>query len=309
MSLSVRSVAVCLFATVLIVGLAGCGGSSSSSAQHLYVASDSATGQVLQYKLPITSTSTPTVSFTGAATSYLVALALDSNGNLAAGDNAGHLVIFNAPITNSSTASISFNNGAGTNNGQLVFNSAGDLFAPIVGNRINLFTHPLSSASTPSLGITDASLVQAIGAALDASGNLIVSNAGSGGGTGSNLAIFASPYTGAPVSTPVVAATAYRKLALSSTQLFVCSVSGATGRVDVYNLPLTASSAPAFAITNGINSPEALAFDSSGNLYVGNLGDTTIKVFSPPFSATSAPTTSLLVSSGTFAIFGMTIGK
>ena len=99
----------------------------------------------------------------------------------------------------------------------------------------------------------------------------------------------------------------YRKIALSSTQLFVASVAGAPGRVDVYTLPITAASVPAFSMTN-VNTPEAMAMDSSGNLYVGNLTDATIRVFAPPFSASSTPTTTLTLT-GTFALFGIAVGK
>ena len=309
MRFSIKLFAICLLSAVYIVCITGCADTSpiktTSTPQHLYVGNDNASGQIFQYTLPITSTSTPVVTVTS---SNVVAVAVDSNGNLGVGDNAGHLSFFSAPLTNASTPSATFNNGTATNDGQTAFDSAGDLFASNVSTKVNVFTHPVSSASTPSQAITDASLVSTIGAAFDSAGNLYVSNAGTGGGTGSTLLVYASPYSGAPIITPNVATTAYRKIALTSTQLFVASVAGSTGRVDVYNLPITASSAPAFAITN-VNTPEGLATDSSGNLYVGNLSDATIRVFTPPFSATSPPTTTLTVSSGAFAIFGIAIGE
>jgi hypothetical protein len=304
-----RLLAIRLLPAVLIVCLVACGGHSNPTTppQHLYVGNDKASGQILQYALPITSTSTPTLTVTTTAgTVNVVALALDSAGNLASGDNAGHLAIFSAPITSSSTASAAFNNGSATNDGQLVFNNTGDLFVPTVSTKVNLFNHPLSSASTVSQAITDASLSSAIGAALDSGGNLIVSSTG---GSGGNLAVFGPPYTGAPTVTPAVAGTAYRKVALNSAQVFVCSVDTGTGRIDVYNLPLTAASAPAFSMTN-VNIPEAVTFDSSGNLYVGNLGDATIRVFTPPFAASSAPSVTLTVGApASFAVFGIAIGK
>jgi hypothetical protein len=310
MQLFSRLCAVRLVVALAIVCLAACGGHSPIVTppvpQHLYVGNDNTPGQVLVYTLPITSTSTPMVTLTNAATANLVAVAVDTNGNIATGDNAGHLAVFNAPITASSTAVATFNNGAATNNGQLVFNSSGDLFAPTVGANVNLFTHPLTSASTPSQSITGGGPLSAIGAGVDSSGNLVVANTGAPGG--SNLVVFAPPYTGAPIVTPTVVGAAYRKLTFNSTQLFVCSVAGGTGRVDVYNLPITAASVPAFSMTN-VNTPEGIALDSSGNLYVGNLSDATIRVFAPPFSAAQVPSVTLTATPAPFAIFGIAIGK
>jgi hypothetical protein len=155
-----------------------------------------------------------------------------------------------------------------------------------------------------SQAITTAGLISAIGAAFDANNNLIVAN----DPKTSNLLVFAPPYTGAPtVTTPGVAGTAYRKIALNGTQLFVANVNAGTGTVDVYNLPLTNTSAPAFSMTN-VNVPEAVAFDKSGNLYVGNANDGTIRVFAPPFAAASTPSLTFTMPAG-FNIFGMTIGR
>jgi hypothetical protein len=275
-----------------------------SPTQHLYVGNDNAAGGVRQYDLPITSTSMPNFSF---ASNNVVTMGTDGSGNMAVGDNAGNLTFFTAPLSGSSTASASFKNGTGTNDGQIAFTNTGDFFVSTAGTTVNKFTHPFSNASTPSLSITNAGLTGAIGTALDFAQNLYISNAASG--NNSNLFVYAPPYTGAPIITPALPNTAYRKLAVSATQLFVASVAGTTGRVDVYNLPITSSSAPAFSITNGMNTPEGLALDSFGNLYVGNLSDATVRVYAPPFSASSAPTTSLTMTPNPFAIFGIWIGK
>lgn len=291
-----------LFAIVFIVCLSACGSSSNPSVQqqHLYVGNDNSGGHILQYTLPITAASTPAATF---AAANVTCLAVDDAGNLAAGDYSGHLSIFSAPLTSASTASATFNNGSATNDGQLLFNGAGDLFAATDTIDINLFTPPFSSASTVSQTITGAGITGTIGAVLDASGNLIVSN-------GNNLAVFAPPFTAAPTLTPTVPGAFYRKIAISNSQLFVARVDGAGG-IDVYNLPLTSASAPLFTMTNvTIPEPEAVAFDSSGNLYVGNAGDATIRVFSPPFAAASAPSVTLTVGApANFAIFGIAIGK
>jgi hypothetical protein len=307
MRFSVRFFAGCAFAITFAIFFIACNFPSSNppNIQHLYVVNDNSPGQILQYDLPITNTSTPVVTVTNGATVNLVAVAVDASGNLATGDNAGNLATYTKPITVSSTTTATFHNGNAANDGQLIFNSVGDLFAPSVSANVNLFTHPLTSASTASLSITGGGTTSAIGAGLDSSGNLIIANSGAGGG---NLAIFAPPFTGVPVVTTTVVGTAYRKLAISSTQVFVCNVGGGTtGGIEVYNLPLTSASVPAFVMTN-VNTPEGIALDNAGKLYVGNLTDATIRVFAPPFSAASTPTITLTVP-GTFSLFGMAIGK
>jgi hypothetical protein len=98
-------------------------------------------------------------------------------------------------------------------------------------------------------------------------------------------------------------------MAINGSQLFVDSVSPGSGRVDVYTLPLTNASTPAFSITSGIDTPEAVAFDASGRLHIGNLGSVngSVVVYTGPFSAASVPTTTLPFASP-FAIFGIAIG-
>jgi hypothetical protein len=239
-------------------------------------------------------------------------VAVDPAGNLATGDFAGNITIFNGPITGSAPASATFKNGAATVVPQLVFNSAGDLFATTNSNKINVFTHPLTSASTPSQVITNVNLTSTFGVVLDSSNNLMVGNLPNA--AGSNLLVLAPPYTGLPIATAVVPAASYRQMALSSTQLFVVSGIPQLSLVDVYNLPITAGSVPAFSIKSGIFggsvSGSTVALDSSGNLYVGisgNLGTTDsggIRIYTPPFSAASTPS----VTTGVFAI-GIAVGK
>jgi hypothetical protein len=291
--------------------LAGCNGGGSTTpmpitiVQHLYVGNDQTPGTILAYTLPITSTSTPAFSF---ASNSVVSIGFDANSNALVGDNAGHLQFFPAPQSAASTPSVTFTNGSAVSSGQIVFNVGGQAFVTTAGTTVNVFNQPFTSASAPAT-VVSGGLVNAMGDALDNLGNLYVSNSGTGGGTGSDLEVFASPYTGAPaVTTPNQPLTAYRKMAGSGSTLFVCSVAGTTGRIDAYALPLTSSSTPSFAITTGVNVPEAITFDANGNMYVGNLGNGTITVYTAPFSAASAPALTLTLPSG-FAVFGIAIGR
>lgn len=289
-------------ACLVAIGLAGLSVPEAKAQQVLWVGNDNVAGGSQQYTLPISGSSTP--NFT-VVSSNVVAVAQDGSGNLVMGDFLGQLKFFTAPLSGASTASATFANGAGPNTGEFAFTPAGDFFVGTVGTAVNKFTHPFSNASAPSQVITTAGMTSAIGVALDAAQNMYISD---GGGSGSSIFVLAPPYTGAPIHTPAISGKFYRKVAVSATQLFVADVSGATGRVDVYNLPLTAVSAPAFSITSGTNTPEAVALDASGNLYVGNLGNSTVTVYSSPFSAASAPVTTM-TAAGSPSIFGIAIGS
>jgi hypothetical protein len=285
-----------------------------SAQQQLFLGNDHTPGSVLQYNLPISGSSTSNYAI---ASNNVVAVAEDASGNLAVGDNAGNLKFFTAPLSGASVPSAAFTNGAASNNGQIVFTPAGDFFAATLSNRVNMFTHPFTNASTPSSFVTDAALVSATGVGLDAAQNLYISNAGVSTcifcPSSSNLLVYAPPYTGAPIITNLVVRS-YGNLTISGTQLFVDNVSlsdtlpPSGGSVDVYNLPITGASAPAFSITTGVKTfPEGAALDASGNLYIvsrnafGN-PNATVTVYAPPFSATSAPTTTLNVNASSFGI-------
>jgi hypothetical protein len=292
---------------------------------HLYVGNDNAGGPVLQFNLPLTASTTSNFAI---ISNNVVTVGVDANGNLAVGDNAGNLQFFTAPLSGASVPAAAFKNGAASNNGNASFLNTGDFWAATVSNRVNRFNSPFSNASVPAAFVTDAGMVSDIGTAIDAAQNLYIANAGTGnaaacagtsspgGGCGSNLYVYAPPYSGAPVITPSVinypfgsASTAYRKIAVNATRLYAASVANAPGRVDVYNLPITAASTPAFNLQSGVNTPEGLALDPAGNLYIGNLSDATVTVYTAPITASSVPSLIYKVSTGAFAIFGIAVGK
>jgi len=303
---------LCLFLAALIACLAACGSSTNlpgppSGTQHLYV--NGTQGHVLQFALPI-SGSSPSATLSLPTAIDVSALAVDSAGNLAVGAFGGSISIFNGPITGSGSASATFKNGTSTLVDNLAFNSTGDLFATTNSNTINVFTHPLTSASTPSQVITSANLTTSVGIVLDSANNLIVSNSPSP--LGSNLLVYAPPYTGLPIATAMVPAASYREMVINSTQLFIVNSQVSLSKIDVYNLPITAASAPAFLISNGLFggsvTGSGVALDSTGNLYAGlsgNLGTTDsggVRIYVPPFSGASAPNVTTSVFGTTLAI-------
>ena len=96
---------------------------------------------------------------------------------------------------------------------------------------------------------------------------------------------------------------------MNVTRLYAASVAESPGRVDVYNLPITAASVPAFSLSTGVNLPEGLALDAAGNLYIGNLGDATVSVYTAPITSGSVPSLIYKVSTGAFGIFGIAVGN
>lgn len=304
---------LCLFAAAFIACLAACGGSTNtpgppSGTQHLYT--NGTTGHVLQFALPL-SGSTPKATLSLPTANDVSAVAVDSAGNVAVGAFGGSISIFTGPITGSASPSATFKNGASTFVDNLAFNSAGDLFATTNSNSINVFTHPLTSASTPSQVIS-VNLTASDGLAFDSANNLIVSNAPTP--TSSNLLVYAQPYNGVPIATAAIPAASYRQMAISGTQLFVVNSNVSASKIDVYTLPITAASAPAFLISSGLFggsvSGNGVALDISGNLYAGlsgNLGTTDsggIRIYVQPFSGASAPN----VTTGVFGIT-LAVGK
>jgi len=299
---------LCLFAAAFIACLAACSGSTNmpgppAGTQHFYT--NGTTGHVLQFALPL-SGSAPTATLSLPTASDVSALAVDSAGNVAVGTFGGSISIF----TGSASASATFKNGTSTFVDNLAFNSAGDLFATTNSNSINVFTHPLTSASTPSQVITSVNLTLSDGLAFDSANDLIVTNTPTP--TSSNLLVYAPPYTGLPIATAAIPAASYRQMAISGTQLFVVNSNVSASKIDVYNLPITAASTPAFLISNGLFggsvSGSGASLDSSGNLYAGLSGNTgppdmgAIRIYVPPFSG--APT----VADGVFGT-SLAIGK
>jgi hypothetical protein len=289
--------------TTYTLTVTGSGGNATATAtvtvnpQHLYVADDRASGQIWVYTLPLNASSTPVFSFSYPSG---VGVAVNANGDLAAANNSGGLNIFPAPLSASSVASASFAN-AGSPNMQLAFGPSGKLFACTQGAKVNVFTGPFTDSTVFSSQITDAGVLTSFGVAFDAQANLYLA------GSGTHVDVLPSEGSGAAsVGITVPVGAALRQIAVGGGQLFMANVGNGQHSVFVFTLPITNSSAPIATITTGMNAPEAVAVDAAGNLYVGNLGDGTIKMFAPPFSSSSAPALSITTSA---VIFGMAIGK
>ena len=277
-----------------------CGTSDSTPAEVLYTTDTFAHGTALQYALPLTASSMSRLSFSEGASSYV---ATDSAGNLVVGNALGSVSYFTAPLAETSMPIAKFAL-TSVNEGQSAFGPDGAIYTSDIAGGVEVFTPPFSDETSVSSTITAPGLAQNVGTAFDSTGNLYVTSIAPT--AGSQIFVFAPPYTGTPLETTATSGS-YGQLTIAGSQLFVCNTaSGSLGKVDVYTLPLTTASGPAFSITTDINVPAGVAFDTAGNLYVSNPGSSSVNVFAPPFSATSAATTTLSLNSH---INGIAIAK
>jgi len=288
------------FSLLALAGIslfAGCNGATTNtppvipttSPSHLYVTDASTTGALIQYALPLTATSTPTALIASVPRNIGVA----ANASVVVAQAVGGPTrVLTQPVTSGSAIAASFS----ASNTFPALGPTGLLFSSVGSTAVQVYTPPFTNASTPSSTFTTPIGVSTV--AVDPNGNIYFSNGSTGLG--------AMTGAGTVTANITVAGRFYRGMTATATQLFACNVSGA-GTVDVFTLPLTNASVPAFSITTGLNSPEGCALDSSGNLYVGNLGNATITVYSAPFSAASAPALTFALPA-TVAVFGIAVG-
>jgi hypothetical protein len=71
-----------------------------------------------------------------------------------------------------------------------------------------------------------------------------------------------------------------------------CGQSGPSN-VQIYSPPFTNSSTAGATIASGLNGPQGMAFDTSGNLYVANDGNMTVVIYNPPLNNSSTPSVSI----------------
>jgi hypothetical protein len=313
---------------------AACGGGggvpiiSALAPQHLYVAAESPFGTVSRYTLPITSASSPDLTIRLPYPSQslnplftVASLAVDPSGDVAVGSSdegaemcdrqSAFIQVLAAPLSAASTPAATFANGTCDVPAQLGFvpagNSAGALWA-LAGTqpRVYRYMPPLSgtTVATGSLASTVVGYLE--GVAFDPAATMyLASNAGpdSVNSTGV-VSVYAPPYTAPRVTTPA-ASYQYGVATAGPNHLFILASSA--GRIDVFRLPITATSTAAFSIHVGSGTSVSVAADAEENLYVGGRG--TVSVYAAPQSAASVPAVVLNVPGASAYLNGLAIGK
>jgi len=151
---------------------------------------------------------------------------------------------------------------------------------------VDVYAMPLTAASTATIEFKDPGFSDPDDLTFDAAGRLFVADFGA-----NEVFCFTPPFTAS--STSSFALSGFNEpedVAFDKTgNMYVAEANG--NKVTVFNAPITASSTAAFSITNGTNHPYAVQFDATGRLFVVNDSNASINVnvYTPPFSAASAP--------------------
>jgi sugar lactone lactonase YvrE len=286
--------------------MSGPSATAVDSAGNLYVA-DSGNCRVLKFATPFsngmsatlvlgqsnfTGTCVPGVAATAASLGSLGGLAFDSSGNLWVADSGNSRVLeYTTPFSNGMAAALAIgqaspNASTGCNQGGgsgtpsastlcspnfIVFDSTGNLWvADGVNTRVLKYSPPFASGMAASVVIGQPNFTSnsssvctpsatetcsAVGVAFDHTGNLWV-------GDDANCRVL--EFT-APFSTNMAASLELGQPAGAGQFTESCTVATTT--------------------QSALFDADGLAFDSSGNLFVADLGNSRTMVFSPPFSS------------------------
>lgn len=286
-------VVIAIFLLAAFASLAGCGSSTSSHTTRFLVVSDSGNNRVLFYNSPFSTDesasgvlgqgefTTAGSALTAATFNLPVSTAEDDSGNIYVSDNVNNRVLqFKPPFSNGMSASLvigqpdfvtgtanTTQNGLGAlaplrgGPGGLAFDGSGNLWVVDFGNnRILQYQPPFATHMNASLVLGQANFTSSAAAttssglngphliAFDASGNLWVTD------TFNNRALeFKPPFANGMAASVVI------------------------GQADFV-------SGGAATTANGLNFPTGVAFDSAGDLWIGDTSNNRVLQFKPPFA-------------------------
>jgi sugar lactone lactonase YvrE len=240
---------------------------------------------------------TATVSAGATATASVSYAARPGSGALwVANSNGSTVVAYTAAQLGASTGAApatALTTGAGAIQSGVAFDAGGNLWVASYSNNtvVEFTASQLGASGSPApavtLSATGGSLNRPTTLAFDASGTLWVGNVGSNtvvaftasqlGASGSPAPAVTLSATGGSLNNPIALA-----FDVSGTLWVTNDVSSTV--VAFAPSQLTASGSPAPAVTlsatgGSLNAPEALAFDVSGTLWVGNAGSNTVVAF------------------------------
>ena len=185
--------------------------------------------------------------------------------------------IYAVTVTPPYTQTASTITGSGGGLRQPSLDANGNLFIPDQNhNNVQEYAPPYTSG--PALTITNG-VTAPQQTLIDPSGNLFVLN------NNAQVTEYAPPYTGSPTLVGSTSPYASVMAMDSDANLFIGYF---TNSVSVYAKPYTGS--PTVTITNGINDPDALAFDDAGDLFVANFGNNSVTEYAPPYTGSPVVT-------------------
>jgi sugar lactone lactonase YvrE len=297
------------------------------SSRNIYVANDGSQDgsldSVTVYPANSNGNASPSANISGAGTALIspAGLAVDSSGNIyvtddmaVTGEGNDYITVY-APGSNGnvSPSNTLYALGLGAPAG-IVVDSNKNLYVANDGSTesgVDAITvyPPQDLFPSETIGM-DTGLDSPDGIALDLSGKIYVTNDASNGGGLDSVNIYPpGSYAGGPVSTAIIGTstglTAPTGIAVNpSGNIYVANSLGGSdglGSVTVYSAGSAGNAAPSATISGnssgdntGFNSPEGIALDSLGNLYVANAyggpdGVGSITIYSPGANGNVTP--------------------
>ncbi|HEY1655592.1 MAG TPA: hypothetical protein VGF86_10785 [Candidatus Tumulicola sp.] len=207
------------------------------------------------------------------------ALVFDAAGDLFVASQPGNVTEYVAPYTGPPATIV-----VGINHPQaLAVDARNDLFVAngSATNTVTEYAPPYSGApiATVSSGINDP-----VSVGLDGSANLFVANQAA-----NTVTVYSAPYNGSPI---VLSSglNAPNSLAVDGRgNVFVSNLNSTPNSVVEFVPPLSNSSVPSVAITNGVNEQGAIGLSPSASLFVPNQGANTVTEYAAPYGG--VPTT------------------
>lgn len=270
---------------------------------HMYVSNAKDPGYVYVYRLPVTSSSTPTA--TVSVGPYPGELFVDSKGRLYVPEFSGDTTVqvYDLPLTASSSPVFNLTTSQETPE-SVAEDTAGNIYVSDTepGGYIDVYDGPVNASASPSFTISNNSvgttgLVLPFDIAIGPNGDLYASDQ-------EDVNQFTPPFSTA--STPSASVTPnddnYGLRVDSSGRIFVANATG-DGDIDVYASPLTNSSSPTLTFDVSSAPIKGLAFDGSGNLWAVDQNGALWKI-PAPITLSSHATQVLTLPAGYGIVFG-----
>lgn len=226
-------------------------------------------------------------------------LAVDHHGLLAVATNLngqGYVNLYTLPWNG---PPVQITNGLqGKAPALIAFDKFGRLFVTVEPDQVFVYAPPFSSASAPVL-VLSKGIHCPQGLAFDSSGRLFISNLGGDCVTGLHFTIeeYLPQYVNGPIHEITKGLNLPTGLAFNHAGLLF--VANAAGTVAIYKKPYTT---PSVTLSAGIASPQQVAIDKTGALYIGNNGTGSVTEYNPPFTSSSSGVKTI---SGIFGLTGL----